>query len=227
MKYYIAVEIEATGPIADLTASLQRAFDGGAAGDFQVLVTRAPSYMVIFERKVADDAEYVSKRADAPNVSIERATMQQLAAELTEGDAGAGVQPVIDALNEGDAQTFDFGLGAFAAMAEYKPEAVLQKGQDTSLTKSKPKRVKSYRTKGVTHDGRPFDEVADFKQVQVNEVSASAIVDADGVSLDVAIALVKHWNASARLQSSGTVYSVHHDSNQSTEVLANAESTTA
>lgn len=48
MKYFISVEVKAAGPIADLTAAIQRAFDGGAAGAFQVLVTHAPSYMVVF-----------------------------------------------------------------------------------------------------------------------------------------------------------------------------------
>lgn len=126
MKYYIAVEVEAAGPIADLATSLQRAYDGGASGDFQVLVTRAPTYMVIFERNVADDAEYVSIRANTPDVSIEVAAMKQLAAELF--DAAPVAQPVIDVLNEGDAQCFDYGVGAFEAMAEYEPATESQKG---------------------------------------------------------------------------------------------------
>ena len=122
MKYYIAVEIEAMGPIADLTAALQRAFDGGTAGDFQVLVTRAPTYMVIFERSVSEDGEYVSKRTDSSAVSIELAAMHQLAAELIEGDIGAVAQPVVEDLQNGDCQCFDYGVGAFAAMAEYTSE---------------------------------------------------------------------------------------------------------
>lgn len=128
MKYYIAVEVEATGPIADLTASLQRAYDGGAAGDFQVLVTRAPTYMVIFERNVADDSEYVSKRADSGEVSIENAAMQQLAVELIKGDIGTVAQPVVVVLLNGDAQCFDYGIGAFEAMAEFKAGAESQSG---------------------------------------------------------------------------------------------------
>lgn len=116
MNYYIAVEVEPLGPISDLAASLQRAYDGGAAGDFQVLVTHAPTYLVVFKRSVADDAEQVIRRADVPEVSIEKAAMQQLAAELEEGDAGPLAQFVIDVLNEGDAQCFDYGVGAFEAM---------------------------------------------------------------------------------------------------------------
>ena len=104
MKYYIAVEVEATGPIADLTACLQRAYDCGTAGDFQVLVTRAPTYMVIFERSVADDSEYVSKRAESPDVSIETAAMQQLADELVGGDIGSFALPIVSVLQNGDAQ---------------------------------------------------------------------------------------------------------------------------
>ncbi len=119
MDYYIAVEVEPLGPISDLAASLQRAYDRGAAGDFKVLVTHAPTYLVVFKRSVNDDAEYVSSRANSPVVSIEKAAMQQLAAELDEGDAGAIAQSVIDVLKEGDAQCFDFGVGAFEAMAEF------------------------------------------------------------------------------------------------------------
>ena len=128
MKYHIAVEVEATGPIADLTAALQRAYDGGAAGDFQVLVTRAPTYMVIFERSVDDDEEYVSKRADSGQLSIEYAAMQQLAAELIEGDVGSVAQPVVDDLVNGDAQCFDYCVGAFEAMAEFKADTESQSG---------------------------------------------------------------------------------------------------
>jgi hypothetical protein len=128
MKYYIAVEVEATGPISDLATSLQRAYDGGAAGDFQVLVTHAPTYMVVFERDVVDDSDYVTERSDAPDVSIDKAAMQQLAAELADGDAGTVAQPVIDALNEGDAQYFDFGVGAFQARAQSKPKTATQEG---------------------------------------------------------------------------------------------------
>jgi|LNFM01.1.fsa_nt_gb hypothetical protein len=119
MDYYIAVEVEPLGPTSDLAAALQRAYDRGAAGDFKVLVTHAPTYLVVFKRSVGDDAEYVSRRADSPVVSIEKAAMQQIAAELAEGDAGPIAQSVIDVLNEGDAQCFDFGVGAFEAMAEF------------------------------------------------------------------------------------------------------------
>lgn len=122
MDYYIAVEVEPLGPISDLANSLQRAYDRGAAGDFKVLVTHAPTYLVVFKRSVADDAEYVSRLADSPELSIEKAAMHQLAEELAKGDLGPIAQSVIDVLNEGDAQCFDFGVGAFEAMAESTTE---------------------------------------------------------------------------------------------------------
>ena len=118
VKYFIAVEIEAMVPMADLTAALQRGYDGGAAGDFQVLTTRAPSYMVVFERDTDDDSEYVSDRADS-GLSIEKAAQQQLAAELTEGNAGSAAEPVIEILVDGQGQCFDFGVGAMSLMAEF------------------------------------------------------------------------------------------------------------
>lgn len=122
MKYYIAVEVEATGPMADLTAALQRAYDGGIAGNFQVLVTHGPSYMAIFERIIEADSERIRARASATDTSIERAAQHQLAAELVERNVGAVARPVIDVLNEGDAQCFDYGPGAFELIAEYKPK---------------------------------------------------------------------------------------------------------
>ena len=128
MKYFIAVEVEATGPIADLTAALQRAFDGGAAGAFQVLVTHAPSYMVIFERESDDNGEYVSKRASSPDVSIETAAMQQLAAELVDGDIGSFALPMVSVLQNGDAQCFDFGAGAMEAMASFEVQPATRTG---------------------------------------------------------------------------------------------------
>lgn len=119
MKYFIAAEMEAFGPMSDLTAALQRAFDQGTAGYFQVLVTRAPTYVVIFERETDTDAQYVCKRADDPENSIECAAMQQLAAELEEAGVGEIALPILEDLRNGDAQCFDFNVGAFSAMAEY------------------------------------------------------------------------------------------------------------
>ncbi|ABE47260.1 hypothetical protein [Polaromonas sp. JS666] len=118
MKYFISVEVKATGPIADLTAAIQRAFDRGAAGAFQVLVTHAPSYLVVFERESADDRTYVSKRATSPDVSVETAAMQQLAAELVEGDIGTLAMLIVSVLQDGEAQCFDYGAGAFVDLAE-------------------------------------------------------------------------------------------------------------
>ncbi len=116
MNYFIAAETVSIGPMTDLVKALQTAFDNGADGSFKVLVTHAPSYMVIFERSAVNDKEYVGKRAEQ-NISIETSAMQQLAAELEEGGAGAVAAGIMDTLRNGDAQCFDFDSGAILSMA--------------------------------------------------------------------------------------------------------------
>ena len=110
MNYFIAAETVSIGPMTDLVKALQTAFDNGADGSFKVLVTHAPSYMVIFERSAVNDKEYVGKRAEQ-NISIETSAMQQLAAELEEGGAGAVAAGIMDT------QCFDFDSGAILSMA--------------------------------------------------------------------------------------------------------------
>lgn len=87
-----------------------------------MLVTHAPTYMVVFSREAETDADFVSMRAANPDVSIETAAMQQLAAELESGGACMVAMPVIEALREGDAQCFDFGMGAMELMAAWEPD---------------------------------------------------------------------------------------------------------
>lgn len=118
-QYFIAVEVEAMGPMPDLCAALRKAFDHGAAGDFQVLVTTAPTYLVLFERDAINDRENVSRRIDASGSSPELAAMHQLAEELMHGDVGGFASPVVSVLQNGDAQCFDFGDGAIEALAEF------------------------------------------------------------------------------------------------------------
>lgn len=124
MTYFIAAEIAATAPIADITSALQRAYDNGASGDFQVLATTAPSFVVVFKRDAQDDAEYVIERVNPPETSINKAAQQQLAAELQEGDLGECAHAVIGVLSSGEAQCFDFGMGVFEAIAKWSPEPV-------------------------------------------------------------------------------------------------------
>ena len=120
MKYLIAVEIEAIGPIDDLSDALQAAYDDGADGYFKILVTHAPSYLVLFERDTGQDAEYVNNRLTAGTVPIEQAAMHQLAAELGDGNIGDVARPIIEILLAGDAQCFDFGDGAMEEMAVWE-----------------------------------------------------------------------------------------------------------
>lgn len=115
-KYFVAAEIPATTTIENVTKCLQKAFDNGAAGHFQVLVTMAPTYLVVFERDAADDEEYVQTRIRQGAESVQLAVMQQIAAELEEGAVTQFAIPVKEVLQEGDAQCFDFGSGAITNM---------------------------------------------------------------------------------------------------------------
>jgi hypothetical protein len=114
MNYFIAVEVKATGHIAALSAAIQRAFDGGADGNFKVLVTHAPSYMVIFERSYDSDEVFLKSRVEKDCITFASAAMNQLADELDEGGISSVAAEVLDVLKNGDAQCFDF-QGGFEA----------------------------------------------------------------------------------------------------------------
>lgn len=106
-SYILATEVPATGPIEHLVKALQRGYDNGAAGTFQVIVTMQPTYMVLFVRTTADDDEqYLLDRMAKDGCTVEEAAMRQLAAELD--GAGQLAKPVIEVLEGGDAQIVDF-----------------------------------------------------------------------------------------------------------------------
>lgn len=115
-KYFVAAEIPANTAIENVASSLQEAFDNGAAGHFQVLVTMAPTYLAVFERDSAEDAEYVHTRLRQGTESVELAVMQQIAAELGDGNVGPHAIVLKEVLQEGDAQCFDFGSGTITGM---------------------------------------------------------------------------------------------------------------
>ena len=50
MNFLIAVEVPAKGPMGLLVHEVQQAYDNGAFGNFQCIVTHQPSYIVLFER---------------------------------------------------------------------------------------------------------------------------------------------------------------------------------
>lgn len=108
-SYLIMVEVPAMGPMHDLIQALQRAYTEGAAdGSFQVIVTREPGYMACFLRSVRDgDMQYLLDRVKQGARSLQLAAMHQLAAELSE-TAGDAARPVIEDLENGDAQILDF-----------------------------------------------------------------------------------------------------------------------
>lgn len=117
-RYHILVEIPAMGPMEDLVECLQKAYDDGAAGNFKVLVTREPGWLVVFEREInPDEAGYLKDRLIEGAEDIELAAMAQLAAEL-ESTATLVTGPVITDLRNGDAQIMDFD-GVLASAGEY------------------------------------------------------------------------------------------------------------
>lgn len=122
MKYIIAVEVEQLTSLQDLVRTLQACFDEGAAGFFQVLNTTAPSFVVLFERDAAEDAEYLCKRLGMdPATPTEQHAMQQLADELSEASDAHIVGEIVAGLTERRATVFDFGSQALSqAIAEHR-----------------------------------------------------------------------------------------------------------
>lgn len=89
-EYLISVEIDATTTINDLRSALQEACDEGAEFQFQILSTKAPSFIVLFLRDAAADYEYIAERMESESEdACKRAALQQLAAEIGEFDISA------------------------------------------------------------------------------------------------------------------------------------------
>lgn len=98
------------GPMQDLAAALQEGFDNGLAhGQFEVVVTHEPGYMVTFLRSTADDdMDFLRDlMREGAAESLKQAAMRQLGAELN-GAVGDAATPVVEVLLEGDAQIVDF-----------------------------------------------------------------------------------------------------------------------
>lgn len=106
-SYFIAAELEAIAPISDVVTGLQRGFDDGAAGLFQVIPTASPGFMVLFERDAGEDAEFVAQRMMQERLDVKAAAIAQLLAELEDSDLGAASN-IVDALRQ-RGHCFDFG----------------------------------------------------------------------------------------------------------------------
>lgn len=116
-SYLILVEVPAMGPMQDLVKALQTGYDNGAAGQFHVVSTREPGYMVTFLRTVAeDDLQHLHDRMKQGSQTLQLAAMHQLAAELEIGGVGQMANPVVEDLRNGDAQVVDFN-GVFSKQA--------------------------------------------------------------------------------------------------------------
>lgn len=108
-SYLILVEVPAMGPMHDLVAALQEGYDQGPCeGQFEVVVTRQPGYLVTFLRSTAEDnLAYLQDRMREGAQNLKQAAMRQLGAELN-GTVGDMAIPVVETLLEGDAQIIDF-----------------------------------------------------------------------------------------------------------------------
>ncbi|MDT8992780.1 hypothetical protein RQP54_18045 [Curvibacter sp. APW13] len=108
-SYLILVEVPAMGTMQDIVAALQRGYDDGhAEGQFEVIVTHEPGYLVTFLRSTAeDDMKYLQDRMREGAENLSQAAMRQLGAELN-GTVGDSAKPIVEALLEGDAQIIDF-----------------------------------------------------------------------------------------------------------------------
>ena len=118
-KYFISTEINAVGKMEDLAKDLQTCYDNGTDGSFKIVATSTPGYMVLFERDAASDGEYIRGQLGADGKSLELVAMQQLADELREGwERSDVVAPVIEALEKGWGNCFDFESGALESITK-------------------------------------------------------------------------------------------------------------
>lgn len=107
-SYLILVEVPAVGPITDLAAALQEAFDDGADGFFEIVATHQPTYMVTFLRTTAgDDMDYLRNHMFNGGPSLKTAAMRQLGLELKPSVGDLAI-PVVNTLLAGDAHIIDF-----------------------------------------------------------------------------------------------------------------------
>ena len=98
--YFIAVVIKTEAPVRDLSASLQAAYDQGAAGFFNVWEIDTATKRIVFERQFGDDHEMLAGRV-AGGVGLVQAAAEQIAAEFAELSPGDGcVAPLIAALRD-------------------------------------------------------------------------------------------------------------------------------
>lgn len=108
-EYMISVETDANLPMEELRDALQEACDGGAEFQFQIITTRAPSFVVLFIRDVPADEEMIAERMLGEGEHARKhAVFLQLADELDE-DGIEILEDLSKRLKAGDAQLMDFG----------------------------------------------------------------------------------------------------------------------
>ncbi len=107
-EYMISAEVEGDFTLQDLRDALQCTCDAGAEFQFQILTTRAPSFIVLFWRDASEDAPYLAKRmSEHDDNALATAAFQQLADELEESGV-ALVAELAQRLRAGDAKLIDF-----------------------------------------------------------------------------------------------------------------------
>jgi len=67
-------------------------------------------------------------------------------------------------------------------------------------------RVKKYNICSVDMNGARFELQEEFSDAQARSIGAA--IDADGISINKAIELMKKWNTESRLQGVDRVYSI-------------------
>lgn len=108
-EYMISVEIDANTTIQDLRNSLQQACDEGAEFQFQILTSKAPSFIVLFLRDAAADYDHIAARMESETEeACKRAALLQLAAEI--GECGLhALDGLVANLRAGHATLLSYG----------------------------------------------------------------------------------------------------------------------
>lgn len=112
MQYIIAVPLKGNHNRIAVATWLQKGYDdSGLAGDFKVLQVAPANHVVLFNRDVDQDAEYLSERMQRDSKTAEQAACEQLAAELAICEPAEVQDELESALKTGKASVFCFGYG--------------------------------------------------------------------------------------------------------------------
>lgn len=107
-SYLLLVDIPASCTVQALAKALQEHYDEGTEGQFRIVASKMPGYLVAFERTTRDDdPHYLRLQMQSHGCSIQQAAMHQLADELGASEF-TEVDAITECLRAGDAQVLDF-----------------------------------------------------------------------------------------------------------------------